>query len=121
MSLEPPCYDGALIRRVRPPEIEGAKGDWTSRWLIRLCTPPSPRTLEDVQDQLNAGCHPDQVDLLALQAADVRLELRSRAHPLEPEAYPLIDNVLKAINGASGGIAEINGSPRDDWRTFREN
>lgn len=118
MAMEPPDYDPRFIRRLRPPEVEGAGGAWTSRWVLRLRSVADERELSDVAARLSAEGK-DGVELVALNGDLVRLELGSGVHPLDPEAYPLVDRVLRTIDRSLGGIAEINGSPRDWWRTFR--
>lgn len=117
---EPPTFDGASIRRLRPPEVEGATGEWTSRWLLRLDIPipAGAAQLDILSAQLTA--HTDaRVSVRSINDREVRLEMQSEVHPLDPEAYPLTDHVLMALDSALGGIDEINGSPRDWWRTFR--
>lgn len=119
MVMEPPDYDPRLIRRLRPPEVEGTDGEWTSRWVLRLRSVPGQGELSDVAAKLSAEEGEGGVQLVALHGDLVRLVLGSRVHPLDPEAYPHVDRVLRAIDRSLGGIAEINGSPRDWWRTFR--
>lgn len=119
MSLEPPDYDDTSIRRLRPPEVEGSVGDWKSRWLVRLGEGPDADSLRAEASRLGGVHEVLGLSLTLLDDAEVRLDIRSTSHPLDPEAYPWVDLVLKAIDASLGGIVEINGSPRDFWRTFR--
>lgn len=119
MPLEPPDFDDTLIRRLRPPEVEGSVGDWKSRWLVRLREGPDADSLRDEACRLASVEDVMDLCLTSLDNAEVRLDVRSTSHPLDPEAYPWVDIVLKAIDASLGGIVEINGSPRDFWRTFR--
>jgi hypothetical protein len=57
--------------------------------------------------------------LVPLGGLELRLEIRSVENPLQPDAYLMIDVVLRRVDNELGGISEINGSPRDWWRTFR--
>jgi hypothetical protein len=60
-----------------------------------------------------------EIQLTALGGSRVRLEFLSSSHPFDPEAHLLVDKVLVAVDAMLGGIATINDSPRDWWRTFR--
>ena len=119
MPLEPPDYDDTSIRRLRPPEVEGSRGDWTSRWLLRLREDPDHDSLADASDRLSRLEGLIEVSVTALGRAEIRVETRSSSHPLDPESYLWIDALLIDIDSSLGGIVEINGSPRDWWRTFR--
>lgn len=119
MTREPPNYDERSIRRLRPPEVEGSAGDWTARWLLRLNAATDDASLAAKSAQLTSEEWPCEVEVLRLAGSDIRLQLRTAVHPLDPESYQLTDRVLKDIDGTLGGILEINGSPRDWWRTFR--
>ena len=119
MSFEPPDYDDTSIRRLRPPEVEGSVGDWKSRWLVRLQEGPDADSLRAEASRLEGVHEVMDLSLTLLDDAEVRLDVRSTSHPLDPEAYPWVDLVLKAIDASHGGIIEINGSPREVWRTFR--
>lgn len=57
--------------------------------------------------------------LTDLGGGDVRLELISPLPPMEVESYLLVDQVLLAMDETLAPLREINGSPRDHWRTFR--
>jgi hypothetical protein len=49
----------------------------------------------------------------------VRFELTSPTPPLEVESFELVDRALRFLDARLGGVEEINGSPRNWWRTFR--
>jgi hypothetical protein len=108
------AYSADQIDWLRPPEVEGERGDWTSRWLLTADIEPP----EDVE--VPDGLHPDILSaaLTRLAGREVRLDLRTSTHPLDPEGYPAVDTVLLAVD-ASIGLALINGSKRDKWRPFR--
>jgi hypothetical protein len=118
MSIPPFDYGSDSIRKLRMPEIEGAAGEWTSTWQLRLLSRASPSRLQEVVAHVAQLCGGD-VDLVPLQDRELRLVVRSTVHPLDVEAYPLIDCILAALNEKLKGLEEINGSPRDWWRTFR--
>jgi hypothetical protein len=58
------------------------------------------------------------VRLIALGQDEVRLDLLSETHPLDPESYPLIDRILLGVDDVLG-ILSTNGSPKEWWRMFR--
>jgi hypothetical protein len=117
----PPDYGPESIHPLRRPEIEeeviGTR--WRSRWLLRLHDPIDQPALPALATRLSAPDPAVTVELSPLTDHTVRLDLILPVHPLDLEAYPLIDRVLLAIDASLGGIAEINDSPRDWWRTFR--
>jgi hypothetical protein len=117
----PPDYGPESIHPLRPPEVEEEMPAtrWRSRWLLRLEAPVDQPVLRTLASRLSTSDPGMTVELSLLTDHTVRLELRLPVHPLDVEAYPLIDKVLVAIDAALGGIAEINDSPRDWWRTFR--
>lgn len=109
-------YTSDQIDWLRPPEVEGEAGDWTSRWLLlfasAMADPGAPSWSDDVEGDLIS------FELVELPTAEVRLEIRSRVHPLDPEGYPVIDAILLWLHEVFG-IDEINGSERSKWRPFR--
>jgi hypothetical protein len=117
----PPDYGPESIHPLRPPEIEEeAPGTrWRSRWLLRLEAPVDRPALPALATHLSTPDPVVTVELSPLTDHTVRLDLSLPVHPLDVEAYPLIDKVLLAIDATLGGIAEINDSPRNWWRTFR--
>lgn len=109
-------YSADEVDWLRPPEIEGETGKWSSRWLLRVQAPE-----ESVRRDRSLGPpHPGITffKLTPLTADEVRLHLVSPVHPLEPEGYPVVDAVLRWVDDRFG-ILSINGSERDKWRTFR--
>jgi hypothetical protein len=48
----------------------------------------------------------------------LRLETVTEVHPLELEAWPVIDSMLVALDHRLG-LVEINDCPREWWRPFR--
>lgn len=109
-------YTSDQIDWLRPPEVEGEAGDWTSLWLLSVASamvePGAPSWPDDVERDLIS------FELVELAAAEVRLEIRSRVHPLDLEGYPVIDAILLWLH-EEVGIDEINGSERSKWRPFR--
>ncbi len=109
-------YSSDQIDWLRPPEVEGEHGHWTSRWVLELQDLPGEfpeyEPSEEVRPDLTS------VALTALDDGLVRLEIASRVHPLDPEGYPLVDAVLRWID-AEFGLILINGAERDKWRPFR--
>ena len=107
-------YSADQIDWLRPPEVEGEHGEWTSRWLLRVRQAPSPNTGPP------EGIHLDVLatELVDLGGSEVRVELRTRVHPLDPEGYLGVDAVFHWIDSHLG-VVEINGSDRSKWRTFR--
>lgn len=82
---------------------EGKTSTLTQRWAAR-----------------RNGIHPDVLatELVDLGGSEVRVELRTRVHPLDPAGYPGVDAVFHWIDSHLG-VVEINGSDRSKWRTFR--
>ena len=116
----PPDYSHEDIRLLRQPEIEQMPhGSWKSRWQLELAELPSADQLRILAQRLNRLQPGMSVNLTPLTERSVRLNLVLPVHPLEVEAFPLIDDVLLAIDSSTTGITEINSSPRDWWRTFR--
>lgn len=107
-------YSADDIDWLRPPEVEGEQGDWTSRWLLQVAQSPGR------SDELAEGIHPDVkgVELTSLGGDQYRLEVRSTTHPLEPEGYLAVDAVLTSIHDRLT-IVRINDSARSKWRSFR--
>ena len=95
--------------------MEGEQGDWTSTWLLLLERCP------ESHEEIDVRIHPDVrgAELISLGSNQCRLEMRSSAHPLDPEGYPAVDAVLTSIHNRYA-ILEINGSLRSKWRTFRD-
>jgi hypothetical protein len=122
MTIEPPDYSPGLIHRLRMPEVDGQAGAWRSSWVLRTVRPPASHDLKEAARRVaeRCGC---EVDLRLSDHADddrtMSLTLGSAVHPFAPEAYPLVDCVLRTLDADIGPLAEINDSPRDLWRTFR--
>jgi len=107
-------YSADQIDWLRPPEVEGGKGKWDSRWL--LTTRRRPTNARSVSSDLHSDIL--EVALTDLGCGELRLELRTATHPLDPEGYPAVDIVLRSID-AELELLEINGAARDRWRPFR--
>jgi hypothetical protein len=109
-----------MFHPLRPPEIEkelfGTR--WRSRWALRLSVSADQRQLSALAKRISASQPPITAELHRLSSDTVRLDLGLPMHPLNAEAYPLIDEVLMAIDEALS-IAMINDAIRAWWRTFR--
>jgi hypothetical protein len=107
-------YSADDVDWLRPPEVEGQNEDWRSRWLLSTFRSPGAglTTPPELHADLLSG------ELLDVGGSEVRLDLQTRSHPLDPEGYPVVDEVLRWLD-ARLGLVEINGSHRDKWRTFR--
>lgn len=115
-----PDYSHEDIRPLRQPEIEEMPhGSWKSRWQLELTQLPPADQLRILAQRLNRLRPGMSVTLVPLTERSVRLDLFLPVHPLDVEAFPMIDDVLLAIDSSTTGIVEINSSPRDWWRTFR--
>src|SRR5262249_20297100 len=100
-------------------EIEGERGRWVSLWLLRFVRPLDSLELDVWASELE---HVDRVlsaEFLVRAEDLVTLRLTTTVHPLEVESYVTIDAVLGLVDERSGGLKEVNDSPRDWWRTFR--
>lgn len=109
-------YTSDDVDWLRPPEVEGETGHWVSRWLL-VC--------EEAVDQLGTPdiALPVREELLAFELTEllgneIRLEVSSVFHPLDPEGYVLVDHLFRWLHEQIG-IVSINGSAREKWRTFR--
>jgi hypothetical protein len=60
-----------------------------------------------------------EVLLTPISSSALRLDMTTTAHPLDVEAWPLVDSVLVVLDRLLGGLVEINDCPRDWWRPFR--
>jgi hypothetical protein len=117
MPHEPIAYDASQINWLRPPDVEGETGAWESTWMLRLGD-HGPAEGTSAADLLAALCD-CSVEISRIDGGAVRLVVRTRDHPLEPAGFTTIDGVLRGLDAAFGGVAEINGSPREQWRMFR--
>lgn len=117
MQMEPPSYDASAIKRIRPPEVEGESGHWHAVWQLATARPVTPAELREAEATVSAipGI---EVRLILTADSRVRLETITELHPLEVEAWPLIDATLLALDHRLG-LAEINDCPRGWWRPFR--
>lgn len=107
-------YSADQVNWLRPPEVEGEHGNWQSRWLLTTVRLPVNHTLElELHSDLQTGT------LTHLERGELRLDLRTSTHPLDPEGYAAIDAVLHAIHDAFE-IIRINGAARTMWRPFRD-
>jgi hypothetical protein len=115
--MEPPSYDASAIRRIRPPEVEGENAQWRSQWQLTTSRRVTDADLRIAEADASA---PPAIDVRLTLIADrkVRLETMTRVHPLEVEAWPVIDSMLLTLDRHLG-LAEINDCPRDWWRPFR--
>ena len=109
-------YSSDDVDWLRPPEVEGETGYWVSRWLL-VCEGPvdqlgTPDIALPVRGEMLA------FELKELSGGEIRLELSSVFHPLDPEGYVLVDHMLLWLHEQTG-IVSINGSAREKWRTFR--
>lgn len=113
----PPRYDASLIRPVRPPEVEGRTGQWDAAWQL---TAARPRTDADLRRAGAAICAATGIAarLTLLPGSRVRLETTTQVHPLDAEAWPVMDAMLVALDDQLG-LATINDCPRAWWRPFR--
>jgi len=112
-----PDYRHGFINALRPPEVEGEVGSWTSRWLLKTNRPITQSQLSQAAE--SSSREDVLVRLSDLGGGRLRLEIDSPRHALDVEAYPEVDHVLRTLDEALGGILEINDSPRDWWRPFR--
>lgn len=115
-SVSDSRYSADDVDWLRPPEVEGEAGEWSSRWLLRIQFPTKAMTGEILQGPQ----HPDLIsfELTPLAGDEFRLQLESKVHPLDLVGYPLIDAVLRWVDDRVV-VLTINGSERDKWRTFR--
>ncbi len=114
---DPHSYDSSLIKPIRPPEVEGEEGHWHASWQLRLAGPVSPEDLRRVQDEV-AEANGIELHLETISESRVRMEMITAVHPLDVEAWPLVDSTLLALDRLLG-LAEINDCPRNWWRPFR--
>jgi hypothetical protein len=117
MPTEPPNYDVDAIKRVRPPEVEGESGQWHAVWQLTTARPVTQAELRGAEAEVSAipGIG---VRLTLVGGGRLRLETVTEVHPLEVEAWPVIDSMLVALDHRLG-LAEINDCPREWWRPFR--
>jgi hypothetical protein len=115
--MEPPNYDPASIKRVRPPQVEGEMGHWDAVWQLTTVRPVSRAKLRVVEAEVSATTGVE-VRLTLIADSKVRLETITDVHPLDVEAWPVVDSVLVALDRLLG-LAEVNDSPREWWRPFR--
>lgn len=117
MISPPPGYDTSLIRPIRPPRLERVGDAWRSSWRITTRATVLPEALPDVATEVGVAVGvevalaTDDDDALALVMTTVW-------HPLDVEAWPVVDRILVELDDR-WGLIEINGSPRDWWRPFR--
>jgi hypothetical protein len=115
-------YGSSDINWLVGPEVEGQAGAWRSTWVLRLSSERMEVT-DSVSARERASRLRRALDgaTISLRGSgeDVVVEMTSVFHPLEPECFPLVDDMLMGLDAALGGISEINGSPCDQWRTFR--
>jgi hypothetical protein len=117
MRMEPPNYDPSSIRRVRPPEVEGEVGCWHALWLLKTTHPISVEKLHSVETEVSATIGV-KIRLTRIADSDIRLETFTAVHPLDLEAWPVIDSMLLDLHRLLG-LAEVNDCPREWWRPFR--
>jgi hypothetical protein len=117
MTDLPPGIAG--ITPLRPPEVEEVDRGWRSRWSLRFEREPEQRALARVQDELPGRLSVLDVSLTHLHDLTYRLELTSQLPPMEVESYPSVDLVLLTVDEQVAPLLQVNDSPRDDWRTFR--
>lgn len=103
MTIPPSEYGPESIRKLRMPDIEGAEGDWISTWQLRLRTEAPPGRLQTVAARVAQSCG-EAIDLVPLEGRDIRLVLRSTVHPLDVDAYPLIDCILMSVDEGLRGM-----------------
>ena len=58
------------------------------------------------------------VERAAAGPFDVELRLRTPDHPLDEDAFPLVDCVFALLHERLG-VSQLDGSERRFWRTFR--
>jgi hypothetical protein len=117
VRMGPPRYSASLIKPVRPPEVEGEIGEWHALWQLATIRPVSEGLLRRAEAEVSAAAG-IEVRLQKTAGSRVRLETITAAHPLEAEAWPVIDSMLLALDRLIG-LATINDSPREWWRPFR--
>jgi hypothetical protein len=117
MEMEPPSYDVSAIKRVRPPEVEGESGHWHAVWQLATARAVTQAELRGAEAAVSAipGI---EVRFILIADSRVRLETMSEVHPLEVEAWPVIDAMLLSLDHRLA-LAEINDCPREWWRPFR--
>lgn len=117
--IQPPNYDGRLIRPLRPPEITHDNRGWISRWIIRLQS-VEEALLDRLESELSQDDSELSVKLSPVNNEVIVLEMRTKTNPLDVDCYETVDRALRLIDAQTSGIKEINDSPKDWWRTFRK-
>jgi hypothetical protein len=117
MRMEQPKYDASAIKRTRPPEIEGESGQWHAVWQLTTARCVTEAELCQAEADISATLG-IEVRLTLIAGSRVRLETITEVHPLEVEAWPVIDSMLVELDRHLG-LAEINDCPREWWRPFR--
>lgn len=117
MVDEPFEYDASQINWLRPPDVEGEVGAWQATWLLQLGD-DGPAATSSIAP-LRAALDSCSITLTGLGDGAVRLVTHTPEHPLHVDGFDMIDQILGGLDAALGGVAEINGSPRAQWRTFR--
>jgi hypothetical protein len=116
-SMEPSKYDPSSIKPVRPPDVEGEIGRWNASWQLTIAHPIERERLRAAEAAVSAST-PIRVRMTLITDHKVRLETTTDMHPLDVEAWPIIDSMLMTLDRLLD-LIEINDCPREWWRPFR--
>jgi len=112
-----PNYGARHVEPLRGPEVHFVDGEHLSVWDVHLERPADPHVLSALATDIDRRCGAE-VALCVAGPLDVELRLRTPNHPLDPEAFPVVDCVFALLHQGLG-VTRLNGSERRFWRTFR--
>jgi hypothetical protein len=92
-------------------------GRWHGQWQLAVARPVTMERLRAVEAEVAAATGVD-ISLALITDSKVRLETITTIHPLEVEAWSVIDSMLLELDRLLG-LTEINDCPREWWRPFR--